>query len=147
MIATNHAMAGAIIGATMPLQYAIPAALASHIVLDALPHYGIEFKIRDGSTWYRRVVFTDTAVALTIAAITAFFGQWQMFLVGWVSYGPDGYWVYLYYKKGKSFDVDAQNWFATLHHKIQTLERPWGIYVDIAVAAILLPIFAHYVTA
>jgi len=55
MIATNHALAGAVIGATMPLQYAIPTALASHLVMDMLPHYGIAFKRRNKSKKYKEL--------------------------------------------------------------------------------------------
>jgi hypothetical protein len=43
MTATNHALTGAIIGLTIgnPL-IAIPLAIASHFVMDAIPHFGTE---------------------------------------------------------------------------------------------------------
>jgi hypothetical protein len=41
MTATNHVVTGAVIAAAVPVVYiALPAALLSHLVLDALPHYG-----------------------------------------------------------------------------------------------------------
>lgn len=40
MIGFNHAAAGIIIGATVPLPYVPIVALISHFIMDALPHFG-----------------------------------------------------------------------------------------------------------
>ena len=42
MTASNHVAAGALIGAVINPWLAAPAAVTSHFVLDAMPHYGYE---------------------------------------------------------------------------------------------------------
>lgn len=43
MTASNHVITGAVIGAAVANPYAaLPMALASHVALDALPHFGME---------------------------------------------------------------------------------------------------------
>jgi hypothetical protein len=141
MTATNHALSGALIGAFLPLPIAIPVAFASHFVLDALPHYGIPQNKRNSSKAYKYIVFFDTFFALCVAASAIIFHKWNMEIVGWVAYSPDATWVLQYYRQGKSMRLETRNWFTRFHRSIQRLERPWGIYVDLSVAAIMLPIF------
>jgi len=81
---------------------------------------------------------------LSLALIAALAGHWDMFLVGWVAYSPDGYWVYLFFKYNHSMRFKFENFFTKFHKKIQFFERPWGIYVELVVAAILMPMYIHY---
>lgn len=73
MIATNHALTGAIIGLVSgePL-VAIPAAFVSHFICDAIPHFG------NGDGWvatkgFRRYLMTDATVCVIIVMLMA----WQ----------------------------------------------------------------------
>jgi hypothetical protein len=39
MLTTPHAVTGATLGAFLPVPFAIPAAIASHYILDSIPHW------------------------------------------------------------------------------------------------------------
>ncbi len=141
MLATNHALSGALIGAFLPLPLALPVAFASHFVLDALPHYGIPLDQRNKSSTYRAIVYTDIFVALSIAMIAIVFRKWNMEIVGWTAYSPDVIWVQHYYKQNRTLHIETKNKFMEFHRKIQLFERPWGILVEITTIAVLLPLF------
>jgi len=53
MIGFNHGLVGGFIGAHMAWPLGVPLALASHFVLDALPHYGIPHNTRDTSRFWK----------------------------------------------------------------------------------------------
>lgn len=144
MFATNHAVTGAVIGATVSLPYAIPAALLSHFIMDMLPHYGIDRETRDNDPTYRKIVYSDAAVALSLAGLGLYIGNWPMFIVGWVAYSPDLVWVYFFLRSGKSFHVRTSNWYVRFHHAIQKFERGWGFYVEVAYFLVIFPLFIGY---
>lgn len=146
MLATNHGLTGMVIGAYLPLPLAIPVVFASHFVLDALPHYGIDNKKRNGSDTYRLVVLCDTVVALAFAAALIPLHKWNMEITGWVSYSPDALWVAYYFKHGKNLQIVPRNAFLRFHQNIQKLERPWGIIVDAVYMVILLPVVFQLMT-
>lgn len=141
MLATNHALSGALIGAVLPLPIAIPVAFASHFVLDALPHYGILPEHRNTSTRYKLIVFSDTFIALSIAAVAAVLQKWNMEITGWVAYSPDALWVAWYFAHGRDLHLKPNNAFMRFHISIQRYEREWGIIPDMIFVAILLPLF------
>lgn len=143
MTATNHALSGALIGAFLPLPIAIPVAFCSHFVLDMLPHYGIPYKKRNMSFSYHFTVFTDTFVALSIAAIAIVFRKWNMEIAGWVAYSPDATWVFHYFKHERNFELKPMNKFMHFHKALQKYETPWGIRVDLLATFIMLPIFIY----
>lgn len=136
MLATNHGTTGMILGALLPLPVAIPIAFVSHFVMDTLPHYGIPNKNRNASKMYKRIVYVDTSIALSFAVLSAVTGHWSMFLVGWVAYSPDAYWVYMY-AKSKTFNLKPKNRFAKFHQRIQH-EKPWGLFIELPLASMLV---------
>lgn len=140
MLATNHALAGAVIGAHLPLQVAIPVAVASHFILDTIPHYGIEHNRRNHSKTYKWVVRADTVASLSINIPGLYFQKWAMMITGWIAWSPDIAWVILYFKNKRSLHIKTDNKFLRFHQRIQT-ERHWGILVEAALFAILLPLF------
>lgn len=140
MTATNHALTGAILGALLPLPIAIPLAFASHFVMDTFPHYGIPQKQRNKSATYHWIVFADGFVALSLLATAVILHKWRMGLVGLVAYSPDSLWLAYYYRHHRNLYLKPHNRFMRFHIKIQRLERPWGIAVDLLATAILLPI-------
>jgi hypothetical protein len=145
MTATNHGLMGIVIGAYMPLPYAIPVAFVSHFILDALPHYGIPQKQRNRSKIYKRVVTVDTIAALLLAVMGAAFGKWTLFLVGWVAYSPDIMWVVSYFRHKNNLHIKPKNMFSKFHKNIQHYERPWGAYVEFGLFIILLPLAIHLI--
>lgn len=140
MLATNHALTGAVIGAVLPLPLAIPAAFASHFILDALPHYGIKPKLRNKSRTYKLIVVADITIALIGSLGLALLHKWQMNLCAWVAWSPDLFWV-IYVLVYKNLRIVPKNWFMKIHLKIQWAEYPWGIAVEAALFAILLPVY------
>ncbi|MGB4800635.1 MAG: hypothetical protein WBP03_03910 [Candidatus Saccharimonadales bacterium] len=116
----------ATIGALLALPLAIPAAFASHFVLDALPHYGIALSKRNTSRLHKLVVLSDIATALTGSLGLLLLHKWQMDLCAWVAWSPDAYCVW-YYLRYKDLHIKPHNWLMKLHQTIQWGERPWGI--------------------
>jgi hypothetical protein len=140
MLATNHALTGAVLGALLPLHLAIPAAFASHFVLDALPHYGITGTKRNSSRAYKLIVLSDVAVALTGSIGLAFLHKWQMNLCAWAAWSPDLPWV-VYYLRHRSLHITSSHWFLRLHQHIQWGEHPWGIIPELIYFFCLLPFY------
>lgn len=151
MTATNHALTGAIIGLVVgqPL-VAVPAAVASHFVCDAIPHFGtnlpdkILLKMRD----FRNYLVADAAVCGLLVAILAYFHpeHWLLAAVcAFVAAAPDMLKInqYLKLRRGRHWQPGTFARFAT---KIQWFERPIGATVEVAWFAaavlILLPFFS-----
>jgi hypothetical protein len=143
MIATNHALSGSLIGALLPLPIAVPVAFASHFVLDAMPHYGIVHRQRNNSATYKLIVFSDTFIALSIAASAALLHKWRMEAFGWWAYSPDAFWVIYYFTHHRNLNLKPRSRFMRFHMRIQRYERPWGIAVDLMAAAAMFPFFVH----
>ena len=140
MTATNHGLIGIVLGAYLPLPIAVPVALISHFILDALPHYGIAQNKRNTSVRYKRIVIIDTFIALSFAVLAASQGKWSLFIVGWVAYSPDIMWVVSYFRHHKNLRIKITNPIMRFHKNIQRYERPWGAYVELALLAVTLPI-------
>lgn len=138
MTATNHVLAGALIGAVLPLPVALPVAFMSHFAMDKIPHFGIEDDQRNHSWFYKSVVFGDIAIALTLGIIAVLMHKWVMLAGGFAAYSPDTTLVFYYLTHGHSFNIQPQNGFMKLHLAMQ-YERPWGIFPELAVALALLP--------
>jgi hypothetical protein len=140
MLSLNHGLTGILLGAYLPLPVAIPAALASHFVMDALPHYGIDQASRNTSRTYKLIVVSDTFLALSFAAALIPLHKWNMEITGWVAYSPDALWVLYYFRNGRSLHIIPNNRFLRFHQRIQRWERPWGIIVELIFLAVLLPL-------
>jgi hypothetical protein len=140
MLSLNHGLTGIVLGAYLPLPVAIPVAFASHFVMDALPHYGIAQEKRNASRTYKLIVACDTLLALAFAAALIPLQKWNMEITGWVAYGPDALWVAHYFKNGRNLYIQPKHWFLRFHQRIQRYERPWGIIVELAYLAIMLPL-------
>lgn len=137
MIGLNHALTGGLIAELLPLPIALPLAFASHFILDMLPHYGIDHARRDHSTFWR-VFFTFDSLATFGLAVYAVIGKhYALFLGGLMAVMPDFLWV-IQVIRSKSFKLDVDsNWFTRWHASIQKLERPWGIAIELPLAATL----------
>jgi hypothetical protein len=134
MTITNHVLAGVAIGVSV--QQPLPAfllALASHFVLDALPHFG-------GVGWYDRwgkplliMAIADVALSFIVIALSVFlFPNLGLTLLGCAVCAtlPDWPWI-LHYKFG------WQHKFFDFHQAIQRFERPWGAYVEVGFAVLV----------
>ncbi len=137
MTAINHALTGAIIGLVVgePL-IALPAALASHFVCDAIPHFksarpDTEFL---NAGWFRRYLIADASLCLLLVIVLAIFQPHHWFLASvcaFLAASPDLLWLekYIKVRHGKSW---KRNSFAKFAGGIQWFQRPIGAVVEIA---------------
>jgi hypothetical protein len=142
--ASNHVVTGALIAtAVAQPAAAIPLALASHFVLDALPHYGDVNK----SSWLNRnfkyILGIDLLLAnlFLLAIIIMQPASWFLLAVcGVVAVSPDLLWL-PYFLADLKHEQKEHSKLAKLLKWIQWGERPWGIYLEVIVFAVLLTVF------
>jgi hypothetical protein len=144
MTGSNHVVAGALIAtAVVQPAMAIPAALASHFVMDALPHYGDN----NQNSWlnrnFRFVLAIDGLIMLSFFAAIAIMQptSWPLLLLcAFAAVLPDAIWLphYIADMRGQPIQPGP---FARFSKWIQWGERPWGIYIEIAVLLGLLTTF------
>ncbi len=96
MTATNHAITGAVIAVTFSSPWlALPAALLSHFVLDAVPHWDYQLKLAAK----RAVMAGDLLLAAIIILAVAFFAGtfnapvWVIVACGALAVVPDAMWL------------------------------------------------------
>ena len=89
MIGFNHAAVGGLIGKFLPLPIALPLALASHFALDALPHYGIPYKQRDKSKFWKYFSTLDFIAAWGLAVFAIATHHYAVLACGFVAAAPD----------------------------------------------------------
>ena len=137
MTATNHALTGAVIGLAsgQPL-LAVPAAVASHFVCDALPHFGWPDNENEGhleSNGFRDYLIVEAAVCFFIVLALAIFQpvNWLLAAVcAFAAASPDLLWINRYRaaKAGRSWRGNA---FLKWAHDIQWFQRPIGAVVEV----------------
>lgn len=150
MTATNHALTGAVIGLVVgqPL-IAVPAALASHFVCDALPHFKVNLpdKILLKTRGFRNYLIADASLCVLLVIALAIFQPQHWLLASvcaFLATSPDLLWInkYLKTRRGQHWKRSAFGKFAG---NIQWFQRPIGAVVEIAWFAagvtILLPFF------
>ncbi len=93
MIGFNHAAVGGIIGKLLPLPIAIPAAVASHFILDMLPHYGIPHEQRNDSVFWKYFSIVDLAATVGLGVYVLLDHQPAMFWAGLAACSPDFVWI------------------------------------------------------
>jgi hypothetical protein len=137
MTGFTHGAVGAFIGKFLPLPIALPVALASHFVLDMLPHYGIPHTRRNDRFWK---VFTTLDFLLAwgyLGYLLVSRRDFAMLVCGIVAASPDFIWVARIIRT-RSFDLSKNaSWFTKWHAGIQRFERPWGIFVELPIVATL----------
>ncbi len=136
MIASNHLITGAVIGASIQNPWlALPLAFLSHFGLDVLPHFGFT---KSGFTHaltqrisyialFLDVIFTAGLVVMLQTT------NWLPYMAAFVAFSPDTIWLtnYFVYERRKLPSPDFLRGPLTRFHKrIQWCERPWGLIVD-----------------
>lgn len=148
MTATNHALTGSIIGLTIgtPL-IAIPLAVLSHFVLDALPHYGAgENSV--ATERFRKILAIDAFGAFLVVVVLAVFQPQYWLLAAFCAFfaaSPDLMWIkkFLSAQRGETENY-RPSLLLRFHAKIQWFEKPVGAYFELLWAAgalILLKLF------
>ncbi|HVV26132.1 MAG TPA: hypothetical protein VHC21_03840 [Candidatus Saccharimonadales bacterium] len=145
MTATNHALTGALIGLVVgePL-IALPAALVSHFVCDAIPHFGSalppQVNLRRNN--FRNYLILEFCLCVLLVAVLAVLRPEHWFLAAvcaFLATSPDLLSIdrYLKVRRGQHWKRGAYGKFAC---GIQWFERPIGAVVEAAwfIAAIVL---------
>ncbi len=140
MTATNHGLVGALIGATLPLPVAIPLAFVSHFVMDAIPHFAANQTKQGKSNLYKLVMAVDSVVGGSLTVLMIINHRWDMLLCAWLAYLPDIPIVYHYFRTG-STDGNHHWPFKKRLFTLPHNEYEWGIYVELAIFALLVPLF------
>jgi hypothetical protein len=149
--ATNHALTGAIIGLAVGQPFiALPAAILSHFVCDALPHYGssmpneLYFKTRK----FRLLLLADACLCIILVGFLLYFHPHHWLLASVCAFfatSPDLVWIhhYLLVRADKPWHPNLYSRFAA---RIQWFERPIGALVEAAWAAagiVILSLLIH----
>lgn len=144
MTATNHALSGALIGLsiTQPA-IALPLALASHFVLDAIPHLGLD---EYGGHWKARKIFKWMLIldALFLAVVMIWLyvinASLLAFACLFLAGSPDFIWAYRYVFKEKfgKLPPAKMNRFNNFHSRIQTSQTLQGAWVELPLAVLFV---------
>jgi hypothetical protein len=137
MTATNHALTGALIGLIIgePL-LALPAALVSHFICDALPHYSSKTASEKllKTNRFRNYLIAEAALCGLLVLILALARPEHWLLAcfcAFIAASPDFLWLprYLKIRAGRKWKPTLFSVFAA---KIQWFQRPIGAAVETA---------------
>lgn len=142
MTATNHALAGAAIGLSISQPIlALPLALASHFVMDAIPHFGIKYaKSKRNRKIFHLYLLIDAGLlaAVMISLLLAGAG-WLVFACLFLAGCPDFFqaYNYLFNKNFRTSGLFANpGRYARFSKGIQK-ESVKGLYLEIPLAIVL----------
>lgn len=147
MTATNHALAGTVIGLsiTQPA-LALPLALASHFVLDSVPHFGIAFTSSEKKRRLFHIYLLIDASVLAAIMISLYLAGagWLAFACLFLAGCPDFVQAYHYIFNKKFRDTGNGMWdnrFTRFHKRIQRgRESERGIFIEAPVAIIFVAV-------
>lgn len=151
MIATNHALTGALIGLLVgqPL-VAIPAAFASHFICDALPHFAPSMPVEK---WLRTMTFQRMLMADALGCMLLVFilalttpEHWLLAAIcAFMAAAPDLFWIneFIVTRRGKKWHP---NLFSRFGVWIQWFERPIGGVVEVVWAVTAIGILSMFVS-
>lgn len=148
MVATNHALTGAIIGLSIGSPIALPLAFLSHFVLDSIPHFGDDDKRISKLSFILQLLIDAGFCGLLVVGLF-FSGNPSWVLVAFCAFlaaSPDFMWLprFLRARQGRKEAV-ATNPVLRFHSWIQWFQRPIGAVVEIVWLAGSLLILAKIV--
>ena len=166
MTATNHALTGAVVALVLKKpELAIPAAFASHFVVDLIPHYNPSGLTKDkfksySDSWKRkmrmrsfRIIFASDMllfgailIILPLLISGGRISAWTIFFSSLAAASPDfdggiKYLRSLFFPRRKS--KENNGWFTKFHIRLQWMERPWGIYVELAWCTLMIVLISQ----
>lgn len=137
MTAVNHSVFGALTVAVVanPI-IGLPLALASHFLLDSLPHFGAHTVAEAKSRDFKSILLFDTFLTIcftllvTFAGIRAGWSWWLLPLGAFFGWIPDLMW-YKHYKNDLRGEEKEWDFIRQFHKKIQRWELSWGWTVEV----------------
>lgn len=155
MRAINHALTGATIGLLVPgPAIALPVALASHFMLDSIPHFGInEDRLIDEdiqTRWFLVLLLTDAVLCFALVAILYESGAAHWLLAAacaFVAAVPDFMLVPRFYRAKRYGNLSrvSPNPVVSFHDHLQR-QLPLGAVVEVAwltAAVVVLSAWLH----
>ena len=134
MTAPNHALTGALIGLSIanPL-LALPLALLSHFVLDAIPHHDPPLTISHRRYTHKLFIEAGLCGLVVLALVLTRPHHWLLAALGaFLATSPDLLWFTKYLKKEEMVPVKAtDNWFWRFHGWVQWKTGPSLFPVEI----------------
>lgn len=134
MTATNHALTGALVGLSIGHPAAMPLAIASHFVLDALPHYSDE-RLQVSSKAFARLLVVEALLCFMIVLLLflARPEHWLLAIVcAFLATSPDFMWAGRFFRARRGNDeLILRNAIMRFHSWIQWFERPIGAFVEV----------------
>jgi hypothetical protein len=127
MTGYNHTLAGAIAAIALPAPIAPLAALVSHFIFDAFPHFGRHPVLKPYTSSFVSLLIVDGMLCILslIFALALFPDKWIIILVcTFFSTLPDFLWLL----EGRVRSLEGFFKFAS---DIQWGERPWGWTLEI----------------
>jgi hypothetical protein len=135
MIATNHALAGALIGLTVQNPWvALPAALISHVICDIIPHFGMGSDAWLRSRSFKLYLLAD-AVLCGLLVLALFLSQQPNWFLAsccaFLAASPDFLWIkkFLAELKHKKYTYNTAE---RILGGIQWFQRPIGALVEVS---------------
>ncbi len=134
MTVSNHVLVGAAIALAIKQPFlAIPLAVASHFLLDALPQFGYH-RQNYAVAFSHKLTYVEMCLDLAGMAFLSFvigLAHPLALLIGFLAAAPDLEWPYRYFwfeRKGKR---PPASFYMEFHRRIQWFERPWGLYLEL----------------
>lgn len=141
MTGFSHATTGVVIAlAVHNPALALPMALASHFVLDAIPHYGDD-NLDGSNKAFRRFILIDAIAGFSISALMFFLLPEQRVLIvlcAVMATIPDLMWLPNHIRQIKNQPTKPHNRLMRWHYSIQFEHPVWGIAAEILWAAAML---------
>lgn len=143
MTASNHVLTGVLVATALkePI-LALPAALASHFVIDSLPHWN--YWLPNQRQFKRWAIYADMilslALLLTLSVVVVEISTGLIFSAGLLAILPDMMW-FPYLVLGKNTPADKDNLLHKLrrfHLKIQWSESVKGLLFEIVWFVLML---------
>lgn len=142
MTATNHAAAGAIVAIIIKEPVlALPLAFVSHFLLDTVPHFGYPGHGGFGEALKHRLTYLFIlldVVGFSVLAWTLIGTPWLAKVSAFLAITPDLVWVSYYFGYEKRDKIPPGKGYLNFHSRIQWCERPWGIWIEVAVMILLI---------
>lgn len=146
MTGANHVLTGAVIGAVIKEPAAaLPLALASHFVLDSLPHFGF-------SSWEERkkyknlleiVLIVDAIMLVAVVSLLLnTSATWLVIACAAIAVAPDLVWVYRYIVPERFGKLEPAKgmWLTEFHRNIQKREFPRGFIIEYVAFTVLIAV-------
>ena len=149
MVATNHALTGAVIGLSLhhPL-LAIPLAFLSHFALDSLPHFGSK-RLPEGGKAFIYYLALDASLCGALV-LTLFLGHvpywWLAAICAFMAASPDFMWFRDFLALQQKRRLPKRTILKRFHAWVQWYEKEPGIIIEFGWAAGMLVLLAKLST-